>query len=83
MIRRLSFVSLSLFSGTMLLSESLISRIFLKPNQLWFKKNDTLTSEENGRENAQNDKTIINTIHMKLDFPIIKKIVINMNLEMD
>ena len=83
MIRRLTFVFLSSFSGTMLLSERLISRIFLKPNQLWFKKNDRLTSEENGRENAQNDKTIINTIHMKLDFPIIKKIVINMNLEMD
>ena len=83
MIRRLTFVFLSSFSGTMLLSERLMSRIFLKPNQLWFKKNDRLTSEENGRENAQNDKTIINTIHMKLDFPIIKKIVINMNLEMD
>ena len=83
MIRRLTFVFLSSFSGTMLLSERSISRIFLKPNQLWFKKNDRLTSEENGRENAQNDKTIINTIHMKLDFPIIKKIVINMNLEMD
>ena len=83
MIRRLTFVFLSSFSGTMLLSERLISRIFLKPNQLWFKKNDRLTSEENGRENAQNDKTITNTIRMKLDFPIIKKIVINMNLEMD
>ena len=34
-----------------------------------------LTSEGNGRKNAQNYKTIINTIYTKLDFPIIKKIV--------
>ena len=33
-----------------------------------------MTSEGNGRSNAQNDKTIINTIYMKPDFPIIKKI---------
>ena len=33
-----------------------------------------MTSEGNVRKNAQNDKVIINTIYMKLDFPIIKKI---------
>ena len=32
-----------------------------------------LTSEGNGRNHVQNDKTIINTIYMKPDFPIIKK----------
>ena len=59
-----------------------ISRIFLKPNQFWFQKNDRkkvdcrLTSEGNGRKNAQNDKTIINTIYMKPDFPKITKIAI-------
>ena len=37
---RLFFVSLSSFLETMLLSESLISRIFLKPNRFWFQKND-------------------------------------------
>ena len=30
-------------------------------------------SERNVRENAQNDKIIINTIYMKPYFPIIKK----------
>ena len=34
-----------------------------------------LTSEGNGRENAPNDKRIINTIYMEPDFPIIKKII--------
>ena len=34
-----------------------------------------LTSEGNGRNHAQNDKTIINTICMQPDIPIIKKIV--------
>ena len=34
-----------------------------------------LTSEGNGRNNAQNDKAIINTVYMKPDIPIIKKIV--------
>ena len=33
-----------------------------------------MTSEGNVRKNAQNDKTIINTIYMKPDFLIIKKI---------
>ena len=33
-----------------------------------------MTSEGNVRKNAQNDKTIINTIYMKPDFPTIKKI---------
>ena len=65
------------FLETMLLPESLISRIFLKPNRFWFQKNDgrkqRLTSEGNARENTQNDKIIINTIYMKPDFPIIKK----------
>ena len=32
-------------------------------------------SEVNGRKTAQNDKTTINTIYMKPDFPITKKIV--------
>ena len=32
-----------------------------------------LTSGGNGRQNAQNYKTIINTIYMKPDFPITKK----------
>ena len=32
-------------------------------------------SEGNGRKNAQNGKTIINTIYMKQNLPIIKKIV--------
>ena len=32
-----------------------------------------MTSEGNGRKNAQNDKMIFNTIYMKPDFPIIKK----------
>ena len=32
-----------------------------------------MTSEGNGRKNAQNDKMIINTIYTKPDFPIIKK----------
>ena len=33
-----------------------------------------MTSEGNVRKNAQNDKIIINTIYMKADFPIFKKI---------
>ena len=33
-----------------------------------------MTSEGNLRKNAQNDKIIINTIYMKPDVPIIKKI---------
>ena len=45
----------------------------------WFQKNGIkkyrLTSEGNGRKNAHNYKTIINTIYMKPDFPEIKKIV--------
>ena len=32
-----------------------------------------MTSEGNGRKNAQNDKMIINTIYTKPDFAIIKK----------
>ena len=32
-------------------------------------------AEENGRKNAQNDETIMSTIYMEPDFPIIKKIV--------
>ena len=32
-----------------------------------------LTLERNGRKDAQNDKTIINTIDEKPDFPIIEK----------
>ena len=50
---------------------------FLKPNQFWFQKRDgkyRLTSEGNAMQNAQNDETIISTIYMKTDFPIIKKI---------
>ena len=38
--RRLSSVSLTSFLETMLLSENLIPRIFLKPNRFWFQKND-------------------------------------------
>ena len=34
-----------------------------------------MTSEGNGRKNARNDKIIINTIYMKPNFPMIKKIV--------
>ena len=40
----------------------------------WWEKY-RLTSEGNDTKIAQNDKTIINTIYMKLDFRIIKKIV--------
>ena len=71
--RRLSFVSLHPFSETMLRSESLICRIFLR---FWFQKNTgkyRLTSERNVRKNAKNNKIIINTIYMKPRFPIIKK----------
>ena len=32
-----------------------------------------LTLERNGSKDAQNDKTIINTIYEKPDFPIIEK----------
>ena len=67
----------SVFLETMVLSESLISRIFLKPNRFWFQKNDgksyRLTSEGNVRQNTQNDKRIINTIYLKPDIPLIKK----------
>ena len=34
-----------------------------------------MKSQGNGRKYAQNDKTIVNTIYMKPDFPIIKKSV--------
>ena len=34
-----------------------------------------MTLEENGRKNAQNDKSLINTIYMKPDFPSTKKIL--------
>ena len=65
------------FLETMLLSESLISRIFLKPILIlkkWWKKY-RLTSERNIRKIEQNGKIINNTIYMKPYFPIIKKIV--------
>ena len=42
-----------------------------------------MKSQGNGRKYAQNDKTIVNTIYMKPDFPIIKKsvkIVMQMHL---
>ena len=39
-----------------------------------------MTSERNVRENAQNDKKIINTIYMKPCFPIIKKLSENCNV---
>ena len=39
-----------------------------------------MTSERNVRKNAQNDKIIINTIYMKPDFPIIKKLPENCNV---
>ena len=53
------------------LSKSLISIDFLKSNRICFqkKKKIKMTLEENGRKNAQNDKSLINTIYMKLDFP--------------
>ena len=35
-----------------------------------------MTSEGNDRKNAQNDRTIINTIYMKPDFPIRKSFII-------
>ena len=62
----------------MLLSERLISRIFLKPNQFWFQKIDGkiyMASQANCRKTAQNDKEIIYTIYMKPDFPIIQTFV--------
>ena len=66
-----------LFFVKMILSRSLTSRILLKPKGFWFKmekmEKNRLTSGGNGRQNAQNYKTIINTIYMKLDFPITKK----------
>ena len=34
-----------------------------------------MMSEGNVRKNAQNDKIIINTVYIKPDVPIIKKIV--------
>ena len=55
----------------------MISRIFWNFIDFGFKKmmkKYRLTSEGNGRIHAQNDKTIINTIYMKPDFPIIKKL---------
>ena len=39
-----------------------------------------MTSEGNGRKKTQNDKIIINTISMKPDFPIIKKLYENCNV---
>ena len=61
--------SFILFVETMLLSKSLISRNFLKPNRFWLPKEEKIstTSEGNGRKNAQHYKTIINTIYMKPD----------------
>ena len=63
------------FIKTMLLSKSLISRIWsiLVSKKIW--KKYRLTSEGNARKNAQNYKAIINTIYIKPDFPRIKKIV--------
>ena len=40
MRRRLYLFLFHPFLETMILSKSLISRIFLKPNRLWFQKND-------------------------------------------
>ena len=34
--------------------------------------------EGNGKKNAQNDETIINTIYMKPDFSVIEKFIIVM-----
>ena len=51
----------------MLSSRSLISRIFWKPNGL--------TSGGNSRKNSYYDKRVIKTIYMKLEFPIIIKVV--------
>ena len=61
--------SFILFVETMLLSKSLISRNFLKPNRFWLPKEEKIstTSEGNGRKNAQHYKTIISTIYMKPD----------------
>ena len=46
-----------------------------------------MTSEGNVGENAQNSKTIINTIYRKPDFPIFKKVVrkfsVNVPIELD
>ena len=61
---------------TMLLSKSMISRIFWNLIDFGFKKmmkKYRLTSEGNGGNHAH--KTIINTIYMKPDIRIIKKIV--------
>ena len=68
--RRLPFVFLSSFLETMLLSESLISIIFLKPNQFWFQKNDGKNMEwgQNemlGKINKMIDKT--KTIYILLN----------------
>ena len=39
-----------------------------------------MTSEEDVRKNAQNDKIIISTIQIKPDSPIIKKLSENCNV---
>ena len=62
----------------------MISRICWNLSDFGFKKNDGKNIDwrrngrndvRNGRKNEQNDKLIINTIYMKPDFPMIKKIV--------
>ena len=44
----------------------------------WWKNIDDV--QGNGRETAQNDKAIINTIYMKPDFPIIQTLSENCNV---
>ena len=62
------------FLGTMLLSKSLISSIFLKPDIFWFQKMMEKIQIDVRRKNAQNYKTIINTIYMKTIKTIIRKL---------
>ena len=68
----------------MFLSISFISRIFLKRNRFWFRnkmmQKYRLTSERNGRKDARYNKTIINTIYVKPDFSVIKKMSENCNV---
>ena len=76
------------FLGIMLLSESSISRIFLKPNRFWLWKKwwikYRLTSERNVMKNAQNDKIIIiRPFTWNQIFLYLKKLLENCNVNAD
>ena len=54
--RRFSFVSLSSFLETILLSKTLISRIFLKPNQFSFQKKKMMEKNIDRRKKKMVEK---------------------------